>query len=194
MDSDLTKYCFFDLQRFLVDRSGVKNNIKTESTDEDPKVSPFEFICAIMAHPGAKAQVLCKTPDWVCKKYKIDQGDTFTRVVDHVPATPDRGLLSVCSTIGRAIIGSGTAKMLKSMGIKEVTTEEFPEEETQVRNFLSGGHSPSTQAIISEENFIKREMRRIKRKIEKERKRKTMKIRIMTRKTAEREKRKREIA
>ncbi|XP_025017506.1 uncharacterized protein LOC107368963 [Tetranychus urticae] len=190
MDSDLTKYCFFDLQRFLVDRKGVKNNIKTEPTDEDPKVSPFEFICAIKTLPDFEAQVLGKTPDWVCKKYKIDQGDTFTRIVDHVPATADRRDLYVCSTIGRAIIGSETAKMLQSMGIPEVTKEEFPEEETQVRSFLSGGFNPSTQSIIENEKIMKREMRKKEREME----RKTMKRRIMTRKTAEREKRKRRIA
>uniref|UniRef100_T1JTV4 Uncharacterized protein n=1 Tax=Tetranychus urticae TaxID=32264 RepID=T1JTV4_TETUR len=172
--TDLPKYCFS--QRFLGIITDKNDIIKTEPTHEDQKVSSVEFITARMLPPS--------------KKYKIDQEDTFTRKVDHVPATADREAVSVWETLFRAIIGSETAKMLKSMGIAEITKEEFEKEETKVQEFLSGGSNPSTRAAISIEQFLKRQIRREELKIKREMERKTIKRRIMTRKTAEREKRK----
>ena len=78
------------------------------------------------------------------------------------------------------------------MGITEMTKEEFETEKPEVQRFLLGGPHPSTQSLISKEKFMKRHMRIMEGKIEREKERKTMKRRVMTRKTAEREKRKSE--
>uniref|UniRef100_T1JTV1 Uncharacterized protein n=1 Tax=Tetranychus urticae TaxID=32264 RepID=T1JTV1_TETUR len=178
----LTRSADFGLSKKWILLTDAKNIIKTEHADEDPKGEFYddEINCKIAAS--------CKESWNFSKAGK----DTFTRVVDHIPATADREAMSVWETLVRAMIGSETAKMLKSMGIPEMAKEEFEKEKHGVQEFLTGGPNPSTQAAISKEQFWKKQMRREELKIIREMKRKTMKRRIMTRKTAEREKRKSE--
>uniref|UniRef100_T1JTV3 C2H2-type domain-containing protein n=1 Tax=Tetranychus urticae TaxID=32264 RepID=T1JTV3_TETUR len=137
---------------FITD-SERKVNIKTEPTDEEVP----------------EAAVYAATPDWLCKKYKINHEDTLTRVVGYAPATADHGPLYCFKTIGRALIGSEAAKMAMDLGL--IGISEIEKKDPLVQRFLLGGPSPSTRLVL-------------------EARRKTTERRIMTRKTIEREKRK----
>ncbi|XP_015794194.1 uncharacterized protein LOC107370744 isoform X3 [Tetranychus urticae] len=153
-----------------------KINIKTEPTDEEVPEGSSEFFAAIKAHPDAEYLVLAKTPDWLCKKYKINQEDTITRIVGHIPATADSEPEYIIKTVGRVLIDSVTVKMVLDSRLSEVKIKEIVKgKDTLVQRFLLGGPNPSTPLVLSKASRTRME---ILRNMEEEKERNTTGRRI----------------